>query len=122
MKSSVSIRPFRPQDCPVDGKIITWPVSGWTGEIAGKPVVVAGLHRWHGNLWLFFQVLDERARKPALLHRKARAFLASLKGCGEPIYVHRDANEPTSARWLTRLGFMRLPKRHANYEVWSWQP
>ena len=122
MKNSVDrIRPFRPEDCPVNGKIITWPVSGWTAEIDGKPAAVAGLHRFHGQLWLFFQVLDERARKPHLLHRKAQAFLAHLSGCGEPIYAQRSMKEPTSARWLTRLGFMRTGRKHKEHEVWVWQ-
>jgi hypothetical protein len=116
------IRKFKPQDCPVEGRVITWGVNGLTGEIDGKPAVVAGLHRWHGKLWLFFQIIDERARRPAFLHRRAKSFMATLRACGEPIYVHREPNEPASARWLTRLGFLRTGRKHLGYEVWTlWQ-
>ena len=122
MKKSAEIRlrPFRREDLVVDGKVMDWPVEALTAEIEGKVIACAGLQRPDGRLWVFLDIIDERARQPHLLHRAARK-LQDIAPRGETIYAHRDRAEPTSGRWLTRLGFRPTGTKHLNYEVWTWQ-
>lgn len=118
----VVIRPFRPEDAVHDGRVMDWECWGSTAEIDGSAAACGGLHRFDGKLWIFFEVKDERARKPALLHRQALALLHEAAALGEPIYAHRDRQQPSSGRWLLRLGFRPTGSTHLGYEVWKWQP
>lgn len=120
--SDIHIRPFRPEDAAHDGKVMTWDCWGSTAEIDGKAAACGGLHRFDGKLWVFFEVTDERARRPHLLHRQALALLTAAAAHGEPIYAHRDRRQPSSGRWLLRLGFRPTGSTHLGYEVYAWQP
>ena len=125
MKKSAEIvlRPFRPEDCVVDGKVMAWQCYGTTAVIDGVVAAYIGLHRFDGKLWIFFEVKDERARKPHLLHRRAHALLKEAAAAfGEPIYAHRDRSQGPSGRWLSRLGFRPTGSTHLSFEVWKWQP
>jgi len=56
---------------------------------------------------------DKRRALPALfVHREAQRFLNILKEVGEPVtYTICDTNFRLAARWLTALGFSRVPDR-----------
>lgn len=120
--TNVTLRAFKPEDAVHDGKVMTWEHWGSTALIDGSVAACGGLHRFDGQLWIFFDIKDERARQPTLLHRRALALLKEAASLGEPIYAHRDRRSPSSGRWLARLGFRPTGSTSFGYEVWAWQP
>lgn len=85
------------------------PIIGLTAEIDGRVAAYGGLRLIAGHHFAFFDVTDEAARRPFLLHRTTMAAILSLGRAGiGPVYTFCDESKPNAAAWLRRLGFRPL--------------
>lgn len=91
-------------------------VKGWAFFLNGKIIGVSGL-RFHGGSWIGFSDIDDVTKKHKFfLHRIVVRKLEGYKKQHKRLYIVRDESEPTSKRWLERLGFV-----DRGDGVWIWQ-
>ena len=96
-----------------DGNIPT--AKGWVAVHDGKLVGIAGL-RWMRGIWVaFVDVKDELKERPHFLHRAVKKYLGQYQDRHKLIVAIQDVQEPTSRRWLEKLGF-----REDQKGVWKW--
>jgi hypothetical protein len=129
------IRDFKKEDAGPKAEEIDV-IAGLTCEGEdGKVWGFAGVMRVCGLPIVFFNILDERARKPVLVHRSIKQGAEMAGRQLGVIYAVRDKSETTSERWLTKLGFAKMPADEktgsmrtierewdGEGEFWRWQP
>lgn len=90
--------------------------KGYTFFLDGKIIGVAGLKR-QGASWVAFVNIDDVTKKHKFfLHRIVARKLEGYKQQHRRIFVARDESEPTSLRWLARLGFVDIGNG-----AWLWR-
>ncbi|MGH2619885.1 MAG: hypothetical protein ACRDHG_04860 [Anaerolineales bacterium] len=95
---------------------------GLTATENGKPIGL-GVIVWGngGRPFVSLEITERLRTMPFLLHRLAKALVsAGAQACPE-LYAIEKAIEPTSARWLTRLGFEPTEEMLAGERVWQWR-
>lgn len=132
MPSGYIIREFKKEDAGPEGQEMDV-IAGLTCEgDDGKVWGFAGIMRFLGLPIVFFNIVDERARKPVLVHRSIKQGVQMAVTNMVTVYAVRDKSEITSERWLTRLGFepmdaeektgsMRTIERMWDGEFWRCQ-
>lgn len=91
-------------------------VRGIAGYVDGKLVAVAGFIYGRGKVIAFCDLKDEARPHKAAIHRNALRLIADAKTRHKRLLAVCDITEPTSAKWLRRLGFS--PEEG---NIWSWQ-
>lgn len=92
--------------------------KGWSAWRDGRLVGIGALHFAGPLLWATVDIDPCLKGRAALLHRLALRTVAMAEAMGEPVHVTRDPNEPTSERWLRRLGFRPTGEVVHDREVW----
>lgn len=86
----------------------------------GEPIALGGLAFIKGRVVAFCDLGDGQAKqRPKTLHKAALAVMkAALESGHRYVFAERDIEEPTAARWLSRLGFKPIDD---NGMVMLWQ-
>lgn len=79
--------------------------KGIAGFVGGKLVAVAGLRYLPGNTLVFCHLKDEARPFANLIALAGAVLIRDAKRRHRRLIAMRDDEEPTSERWLTRLGF-----------------
>lgn len=134
-----TLRPFRVEDAAGEPEIVQEiirdgdPIVGVTVEDNGNVVAYGGVRLISGHHWVFFNLEDEVARRPVLLHRTTTAAILALGRAGVgPIFTFCDKSKPRAEAWLQRLGFRPLrddeksavvlaAEKQVNHESWIWE-
>lgn len=116
---TITLRPFLPSDASGEGDIGDESIIGLTVEIGGAVAAYAGIRQVLGHNWAFFKLLDERARRPALMHRTTLAVLDAAERCGvTPVFTFCDESaSPRAEAWLQRLGFRPLADHEKDADI-----
>ena len=103
----ITLREFRPEDASGIGDLEPGDaLIGISAEIDGALAGYAGIRDVLGRGWVFFSILDERLRRPALIHRTTLQVLRSAAEAGiNPVYAFCDDKQSRAEVWLKRLGF-----------------
>lgn len=72
-------------------------------RLTGEPIAVAGIYRWGGYRIVFSDLKPEARKYRKTIYQAARDFIS---GIDYTVHAIVDGNEPTSERFLTRLGFV----------------
>lgn len=97
-----------------DGRQFT--VKGIAGFVDDKLVAVAGFMFARGNVIAFCDLREEARPFKKTIHRTAIELMEEAKRRHKRIIAKRDPNEPTSANWLRRLGFVQ-----GEGDIWEWR-
>lgn len=92
--------------------------KGWSAWQDGRLVGVGALHFAGPLLWATVDIDPSLKGRATLLHRLALRSVAMAEAMGETLHVTRDPNEPTSERWLRRLGFRPTGEFYEDREIW----
>lgn len=90
-------------------------VKGVAAFLDGKMIAVAGFKITHGHVIAFCDLKPEARPWKAAIHRTAVRALKEAKLRHRRIVAFCEENEPTAAKWLTRLGF-----EQERGNVWAW--
>lgn len=130
------LREFRLEDASEEPGVVDEiirdgdPIAGLTVEIGGDVAAYGGVRLIHGQSWAFFNLTDEGARNPFLLHRTTVAGILALGRAGiHTIHTFADTSKPRAEAWLLRLGFRRMredekdeavkaAERQTGHEAW----
>ncbi len=102
-------------------------MRGIAAFIGGNLVAVAGLAFRPGTVFAFCELRDEARPHKLLLAWSAAKLLRDAKAKHKRIATFHDASEPTSERWLRRLGFeptgtcLADEQNNTQREVWIWR-
>lgn len=116
---SITLREFRPEDAAdFSGEIRGDQIIGLTACIGDQVAGYAGIRDVHGRAWAFYCILDDRARRPFLVHRTTMAVLtiAARAGIG-PVYAFCDDALPRAEAWLKRLGFRLMTDNEKDQQI-----
>jgi hypothetical protein len=100
-----SLREMRPTDMV---KFSKYCIPKYYGVIAvedGKDIGAAAIV-WgdKDRAYLSLEITDELRKHPAFMHRVAKKLTKAGSQTGE-LFTIEDADEPSAAKWLERLGF-----------------
>ena len=127
----IEVRRYRPQDAAHLGKAPDTPCWGLTATQDGAVKALGGFIESGGHFFAFYH-RDAGFGRGVALHRIVRAAMKDAAAHGIlPIFVLRDSAYPTSARWLTLLGFRRITEeerdgiltfmeQHSGFEAWGY--
>jgi hypothetical protein len=87
------------------------------GELIGAGVL---LHGALDRMWVALEITDKLRERPIVMHRIGKALVAAAVTAGEELYVMQDQSEPTSQRWLDRLGFRDTGEVFEGERVLKW--
>jgi hypothetical protein len=96
---------------------------GVAAEQDGK-VIGVGVIMWGAGdrAWVTLDTTPELRKMPGLLHRVGLALVnAGSQACDE-LYSLHAGKEPTSERWLTRLGFRDTGELLGKERIFKWHP
>jgi len=79
--------------------------KGIAGFVGGKLVAVAGLRYLPGHVLVFCHLKDEARPYAHTIALAGAVLIREAKRRHKRLIAMRDDKEPTSERWLTRLGF-----------------
>lgn len=79
--------------------------KGIAGLVDGKLVAVAGLRYLPGHVLVFCHLKEEARQFKALIALAGAVLVRDAKRRHKRLIAMRDDDEPTSERWLRRLGF-----------------
>lgn len=134
----MTLRAFRVDDAVARG--IPW-IPGDPATMAGLTAVdgdgnimgFAGGTRIGQRIWIFFNLFDERLRRPVFLHRLVKSGLKEFQVNNRcDLVVFLDEDKPHARRWLEVLGFVRAKpddhdrwtrviENHTGKEMWLWR-
>ena len=93
-------------------------VADLDGEIIG---IGALIYQRGAMVGLKMEIKPDMRRYKVALHKGAKMLLAIAKASGLPaVAAIRDATEPRSAQWMTRLGFQHATDDEEG-EIWIWR-
>ena len=114
----LKLRTLKRTDVYKSGLLVTWPITGLTAEIDGQIAGYAGVHKFGAHHWVFFDVFDDRVRRPFFLHRLVRDVLDGYAASGiGPIYSICDCTVPSARRWHGALGFREVVDAERDDEI-----
>lgn len=80
---------------------------------ADQPIGIGGLAWCEDGVWAVSWLTDEAKRCPKTVMRAAHAVRQMIEEVGEPVYAHKEEDEPTADRFLRHLGFHLEGDRYA---------
>tara|TARA_R110002074_G_C12558458_1_gene667616 strand:- start:13966 stop:14334 length:369 start_codon:yes stop_codon:yes gene_type:complete len=97
-------------------------VRAVVADLGGEIIAVGSLVYLSGSVMgLRMEIKPEMRRYKVSLHRGAKMLLDMAKRAGIPaVAAVRDAREPRSSQWMTRLGFEHVSDNQDG-EVWIWR-
>lgn len=97
-------------------------VRAVVADLDGVIIAVGSLVYLSGSVMgLKMEILPEMRRYKIVLHKGAKMLLDMAKKAGIPaVAAIRDASEPRSSQWMTRLGFEHVSDNQDG-EVWVWR-
>lgn len=115
-----NVRPIRQGDFEaIYGYPPSRSIKGFTAELGGKPVAVAGIYYMVDHIVAFCNVTNEAAENKRLMASGFRKFAELLNGMDVPVFAVADSRIPTAENFLMRCGFEYLNKG-PNGEVFVW--
>lgn len=98
------------------------PAVAVVGMDDGQIVGAGGLAWGQGVAWIWFKMVQKRPAYALPIIRATRRMLRRAVQLGaSEVYTRRDADEPSSKKLLTTLGF-ELFGVEGGAEVWVWRP
>jgi hypothetical protein len=91
-------------------------VKGIAAFVEGELIAVAGFRYMQGSVIAFCDLTDKARPYKVQMHKYALLLMNEAKTRHKRIVAICDENEPTSARWLARLGF-----KPGEGRVWVWR-
>jgi hypothetical protein len=104
----------RPEIVPLRrGHLVEWfgedglrpTVKGIAVLLDGKLIAIAGVRYVHGTVVMFCGLREEARAFKKTTHKVAIELVREASGRHRRIIAEPDDDEPTSRRWLSRLGF-----------------
>lgn len=86
----------------------------------GTREIGAGAIVWgdKGRPYLSLEITEELRGLPIFMTKVAKSLIKAALVAGGEIYTIEDSGEPTSARWLERLGFRPTDERINGDRLW----
>ena len=92
-------------------------ISAYVGDLDGKIVGIGGLAYVYGRVNIFCDLTKDARRFKIAMHRIGLMLMQQAMADGHRfVYADADMNEPTSDRWLRRLGFAHMG---GNFYRWA---
>jgi hypothetical protein len=91
-----------------DGSRFT--IKGYAGVHDGEVIAVGGVIYQQGRIYAFLDLKPEARKFPVTIHRAGLGVVQMIREARYPhVFLTRNENEPNADRWLSRLGFERVP-------------
>ena len=116
------LRDMRATDIVKHSRYVVPRFAGVVAEIDGREIGAAAIVIGDGGRpFLCLEISDELRRYPNFMHRVAlKMTQAGVEQMGS-LYTIMDENEPTSERWLNRLGFADTGETVEGRKVFKWR-
>jgi hypothetical protein len=120
MDNDVIVRPIKRGDFEaVYGYAPARTIKGYTAELHGQPVAVAGVYYMPDHVVAFCNVSPDAQHDKRGMASGFRKFAALLNELNTPVFAIADPDIPSSEILLMRCGFKYLHKG-PNGEVFVW--
>lgn len=116
------VRPARPRDILRFSRFVMPRFVGYVAEdeegFAGMGAIIWGEQK---KPFICTEIAERLRGKRYFLHRNALWFMTTVAPHFDVVYAQASSNEPTSLRWLKRLGFEETDETMNGERVLTWR-